>query len=144
MMQGSITSSEFMSESLGCEKWSHVCKKRYVEEAKSYTQPGSVAEKKAFFDAYYMKIAAQKAAAAALLEQEKAVAAAANAHDVTSKDIDFATGGNMLDANTKNIESLDIKNHEDSVSVCASQIERSLLKVMLFVTVIVLKQIGKI
>nr|GEU56806.1 hypothetical protein [Tanacetum cinerariifolium] len=48
-------------------------------EAKSYVQPGSVAEKKAFFKAHYKKVAAQKAAApaaAALLEQEKANAAA--------------------------------------------------------------------
>ncbi|KAK1438795.1 hypothetical protein QVD17_04606 [Tagetes erecta] len=131
MMQGSITSCEFMSDSLASEKWSNVCKKRYVEEAKSYTQPGSVAEKKAFFDAYYKKIAAQKAAAAALLEQEKEAAAVANAQDVTVKAIDLETGDNMEDANTKNIESLNIKNYEDNVSVCASQIDRSFLKLKL-------------
>ncbi|GKB91884.1 WVD2-like protein 7 isoform X1 [Tanacetum coccineum] len=71
----SISFGRFTSESLSCENWSGVPQKRYVEEAKSFTQPGSVAQKKAFFEAHYKKIAAQKAAAAALLEQEKAEAA---------------------------------------------------------------------
>nr|GEU88072.1 TPX2 domain-containing protein [Tanacetum cinerariifolium] len=47
----------------------------YVKEAKSYPQPGSVVEKKAFFEAYCNKVDAQKPAAA-LLEQQKANAAA--------------------------------------------------------------------
>ncbi|XP_076896531.1 uncharacterized protein LOC143549519 [Bidens hawaiensis] len=89
-----------MSDLLGCEKWSNVSKKCYVEEAKSYTQPGSVAEKKAFFDAYYKKLAAQKAAAAALLEQEKA--AAADAHQVASKVADLSLKNNIVDADINN------------------------------------------
>ncbi|KAL4581559.1 hypothetical protein LXL04_006082 [Taraxacum kok-saghyz] len=79
----SVSFGRFTSESLAWEKWSTFSHKRYVEEAKSYAQPGSVAEKKAFFEAHYKKIAAQKAAAAeaaaaaaALLEQEKYAAAA--------------------------------------------------------------------
>ncbi|PWA59130.1 TPX2 domain-containing protein [Artemisia annua] len=75
----SVSLGRFASESLAWEKWSNFPHKRYVEEAKSYAQPGSVAEKKAFFEAHYKKVAAQKAAAAAaaaLLEQEKANAAA--------------------------------------------------------------------
>ncbi|KAF5765943.1 hypothetical protein HanRHA438_Chr15g0721671 [Helianthus annuus] len=70
----SVSFGKFTSESLSWEKWSSFSHKRYVEEAKSYAQPGSVAEKKAFFEAHYKKVAAQKAAAAAaaLLEQEKA------------------------------------------------------------------------
>nr|GEY38590.1 hypothetical protein [Tanacetum cinerariifolium] len=75
----SVSLGRFASESLVWEKWSIFSHKRYVEEAKSYAQPGSVAEKKAFFEAHYKKVAAQKAAAtaaAALLEQEKANAAA--------------------------------------------------------------------
>nr|GEZ23543.1 Gag-Pol polyprotein [Tanacetum cinerariifolium] len=47
----------------------------YVKEAKSYPQPGSVMEKKAFFEAYCNKVDAQKPAAT-LLEQQKANAAA--------------------------------------------------------------------
>lgn len=61
-----------MNEPLSWDKWSTFPHKKYVEEAASYAQPGSVAEKKAFFEAHYKKIAAQKAAAeaAALLEKE--------------------------------------------------------------------------
>ncbi|KAJ0753366.1 putative protein WVD2-like 7 [Helianthus annuus] len=69
----SVSFGRFTSESLAWEKWSAFSHKRYVEEAKSYAQPGSVAQKKAFFEAHYKKVAAQKAAAAAALaEQEKA------------------------------------------------------------------------
>ncbi|KAK9052371.1 hypothetical protein SSX86_029000 [Deinandra increscens subsp. villosa] len=129
MMQGEHLYS--IGGPISCEKWSNVPKKRYVEEAKSYTQPGSVAEKKAFFDAYYKKIAAQKAAAAALLEQEKAAAAAANAaniHQVTSKVADLAIDNNLVDVNTKYTDSLNFKNLEDHVCVSVSQTERPLLK----------------
>lgn len=71
----SVSFGRFTSESLAWEKWSAFSHKRYVEEAKSYAQPGSVAQKKAFFEAHYKRVAAQKAAAAAaLLEQETATA----------------------------------------------------------------------
>ncbi|KAK4346228.1 hypothetical protein RND71_032567 [Anisodus tanguticus] len=65
----SISFGRFMSESLDWEKWSTFSShKRYVEEAERYAKPGSVAQKKAFFEAHYKKIAAQKVAA--LLEQQ--------------------------------------------------------------------------
>ncbi|KAI7730747.1 hypothetical protein M8C21_017492, partial [Ambrosia artemisiifolia] len=111
MMEGNYAHAfEFMSDS------SNVSKKCYVEEAKSYAQPGSVAEKKAFFDAFYKKLAAQKAAAAALLEQEKAAAeaaaAAAAAQQVTSKVVDLAIDNYIVDVDSKNIDSLNVKNLE--------------------------------
>ncbi|GJR85127.1 hypothetical protein Tco_0209138 [Tanacetum coccineum] len=71
----SVSLGRFASESLAWEKWSNFPHNRYLEEAKSYAQPGLVAEKKAFFEAYFNKAAAQKPATA-LLEQEKANAAA--------------------------------------------------------------------
>ncbi|KAL3813855.1 hypothetical protein ACJIZ3_015123 [Penstemon smallii] len=64
----SISFGRFMNEPLSWEKWSTFSHKKYVEEAERYAKPGSVAQKKAFFEAHYKKIAAQKAAA--LLEQE--------------------------------------------------------------------------
>ncbi|XP_027770559.1 protein WVD2-like 7 isoform X1 [Solanum pennellii] len=64
----SISFGRFTMESLAWDKWSAFPHKRYVEEAERYAQPGSVAQKKAFFEAHYKKVAAQKAAA--LLEQE--------------------------------------------------------------------------
>ncbi|KAK7381031.1 hypothetical protein VNO78_33555 [Psophocarpus tetragonolobus] len=63
----SISFGRFMSESLAWEKWSSFSHNRYVEEAERYSRSGSVAQKKAFFEAHYKKLAAQKAAA--LLEQ---------------------------------------------------------------------------
>ncbi|EYU34775.1 hypothetical protein MIMGU_mgv1a009392mg [Erythranthe guttata] len=68
----SISFGRFMNESLSWDKWSSFPHKKYVEEAERYAQPGSVAEKKAFFEAHYKRIAAQKAAALLLLEQENA------------------------------------------------------------------------
>ncbi|KAJ4729372.1 protein WVD2-like 7 [Melia azedarach] len=64
----SISFGRFMSESLSWEKWSTFSHNKYVEEAERYSRPGSVAQKKAFFEAHYKEIAARKKAAA-LLEQ---------------------------------------------------------------------------
>ena len=41
-----------MSESLAWEKWSTFSHNKYVEEAERYARPGSVAQKKAFFEAH--------------------------------------------------------------------------------------------
>ncbi|KAI9080827.1 hypothetical protein K1719_037136 [Acacia pycnantha] len=59
----SISFGRYMSEGLDWEKWSVFSHKRYVEEAEKFSKPGSVAEKKAYFEAHYKKKAAQKAAA---------------------------------------------------------------------------------
>ncbi|KAK9012453.1 hypothetical protein V6N11_040504 [Hibiscus sabdariffa] len=69
----SISFGRFMSESLSWEKWSTFSHNKYVEEAERYARPGSVAQKKAFFEAHYKTLAARKAAA--LLEQAKNSAA---------------------------------------------------------------------
>ncbi|XWS44073.1 hypothetical protein CRYUN_Cryun15aG0013700 [Craigia yunnanensis] len=68
----SISFGRFMSESLAWEKWSTFSHNKYVEEAERYARPGSVAQKKAFFEAHYKTLAARKAAA--LLEQANAAA----------------------------------------------------------------------
>ncbi|XP_057445616.1 protein WVD2-like 4 isoform X2 [Lotus japonicus] len=73
----SISFGRFMSESLAWEKWSSFSHNRYVEEAERYSRPGSVAQKKAFFEAHYKKLAAQKAAA--MLEQANNAEAQNNA-----------------------------------------------------------------
>ncbi|XP_019451154.1 PREDICTED: protein WVD2-like 7 isoform X2 [Lupinus angustifolius] len=79
----SISFGRFMSESMAWEKWSSFSHNRYVEEAERYAKPGSVAQKKAFFEAHYKKLAAQKAAAAAaLLEQANNAAAPNNEGEV--------------------------------------------------------------
>ena len=54
-----------MSEKLDWEKWSSFpTQNRYVAEAERYSRPGSVAQKKAFFEAHYKKLAAARKAAA--------------------------------------------------------------------------------
>ncbi|KAL3611945.1 hypothetical protein D5086_002965 [Populus alba] len=68
----SISFGRFMSDSLSWEKWSSFSHNRYVEEAEKFSRPGSVAQKKAFFEAHYRNLAARKAAA--LLEQANAEA----------------------------------------------------------------------
>ncbi|VFQ73513.1 unnamed protein product [Cuscuta campestris] len=90
----SISFGRFMSESLAWEKWSAFAhnnsgSNKYVEEAESYARPGSVAQKKAFFEAHYKRIAAKKAAAAALaLEQANACAAAGGDEEERSTQAD--------------------------------------------------------
>ncbi|KAJ4901016.1 hypothetical protein Rs2_14967 [Raphanus sativus] len=60
----SISFGKFMSEDLEWGKWSTFSHKKYVEEAEKYSRPGSVAQKKAFFEAHYKRIAEAKKAAA--------------------------------------------------------------------------------
>lgn len=80
----SVSLGRFASESLSWEKWSTFSHKRYVEEAERYSRPGSVAEKKAFFEAHYKKMAEKKKAEAALLEQANAISVdAPGTNDVT-------------------------------------------------------------
>lgn len=92
----SISFGRFMTESLSWDKWSSFPHKKYVEEAERYAQPGSVAQKKAFFEAHYKRIAAQKAAAAALLEQQNAATNDANKPE-TEGDVDNKADGVVLE-----------------------------------------------
>ncbi|CAN6575064.1 unnamed protein product [Malus baccata var. baccata] len=82
----SVSFGRFVSESVAWDKWSTVSHNRHVEEAERYSRPGSVAQKKAFFEAHYKKIAAQRAAA--VLEQANANAnanAAASGNALVTK-----------------------------------------------------------
>ncbi|CAN8266225.1 unnamed protein product [Cochlearia groenlandica] len=58
----SISFGKFMTENLEWGKWSSFSHKKYVEEAEKYSRPGSVAQKKAFFEAHYKRIAEAKKA----------------------------------------------------------------------------------
>ncbi|KAH0936455.1 hypothetical protein HID58_013572 [Brassica napus] len=61
----SVSFGRFMSEKLDWKKWSSFpTQNRYVAEAERYSRPGSVAQKKAFFEAHYKKLAAARKAAA--------------------------------------------------------------------------------
>ncbi|CAI9093288.1 OLC1v1028757C3 [Oldenlandia corymbosa var. corymbosa] len=67
-LTSSVSFGRFVSESLAWDRWSAFNQNRYLEEAERYSKPGSVAQKKAYFEAHYKNIAARKAAA--LLEQQ--------------------------------------------------------------------------
>ncbi|KAL5974298.1 hypothetical protein ACLOJK_030962 [Asimina triloba] len=68
VVEESVSFGRFTGESLSWDRWSSFSQNKYMEEAEKCSTPGSVAEKKAYFEAHYKKVAAQKAE---LLEQEK-------------------------------------------------------------------------
>lgn len=108
----SVSFGRFMSESLSWEKWSTFSQNRYVEEAERYARPGSVAQKKAFFEAHYKRIAAQKAAA--LLEQEN------NAAKNTTEP---EYGTVLVDKNPANSETTVLNSHEAAVEQAESEVK---------------------
>lgn len=58
----SISFGRFMTEPLDWEKWSSFSHNRTLEDVQKHSRPGAVAEKKAFFEAHYKKIASKKTA----------------------------------------------------------------------------------
>ncbi|KAL0004430.1 hypothetical protein SO802_011991 [Lithocarpus litseifolius] len=78
----SVSFGRYMSESLAWEKWSTFSHNRYLEEAEKFSKPGSVAQKKAYFEAHYKQKAAERAAALA----EEANAAAHNVSESETND----------------------------------------------------------
>ncbi|CAN1852680.1 Protein WVD2-like 5 [Linum perenne] len=67
-LEVSVSFGRFENDSLSWEKWSTFSPNKYLEEVEKCATPGSVAQKKAYFEAHYKKIAARKAE---LLDQEK-------------------------------------------------------------------------
>ncbi|VFQ93135.1 unnamed protein product [Cuscuta campestris] len=60
-LEVSVSFGKFESDSLSWEKWSSFSPNKYLEEVEKCSTPGSVAQKKAYFEAHYKKIAARKA-----------------------------------------------------------------------------------
>lgn len=104
-----------MSETLAWEKWSTFSHNRYVEEAERYSRPGSVAQKKAFFEAHYKKLAAQKAAA--LLEQANNAAS----ETVTKQEDDEEATDHTHDSQASTPSSKLAFHEEQSVQVINSE-----------------------
>ncbi|WMV29010.1 hypothetical protein MTR67_022395 [Solanum verrucosum] len=90
----SVSFGRFMSESLDWEKWSSFTHNRYLEEVGKYAKPGSVAEKKAYFEAQHRKAAAKKAAL--LLEQQNAAVDESSDLNVTNQNNDHSTVNSEL------------------------------------------------
>ncbi|CAK9137845.1 unnamed protein product [Ilex paraguariensis] len=60
-LEVSVSFGRFENDSLSWEKWSSFSPNKYLEEVEKCSTPGSVAQKKAYFEAHYKKIAARKA-----------------------------------------------------------------------------------
>uniref|UniRef100_A0A6M2EJY1 TPX2 C-terminal domain-containing protein n=1 Tax=Populus davidiana TaxID=266767 RepID=A0A6M2EJY1_9ROSI len=114
----SISFGRFMSESLAWEKWSTFSHNRYLEEVEQFSKPGSVAQKKAYFEAHYKKRAAMKAAA--LLEQANS---ASNVPEVEAADeaLNSSHVNSELPKETNDV----IINEQDEGSVDAGVIQSS-------------------
>ncbi|KAF1874979.1 hypothetical protein Lal_00007595 [Lupinus albus] len=101
-LQVSVSFGRFENESLSWEKWSTFSPNKYLEEVEKCATPGSVAEKKAYFEAHYKKIAARKAE---LLAEEK-----------QAKEESFGSEDrNGLDLSGKTDAEFDISNTQDSI-----------------------------
>lgn len=70
-LEVSVSFGRFENDALSWEKWSSFSQNKYMEEIGTLSTPGSVAQKKAYFEAHYKKIAAKKAEEE--LEQEKSM-----------------------------------------------------------------------
>ncbi|KAJ0037315.1 hypothetical protein Pint_23630 [Pistacia integerrima] len=95
----SISFGRFVSESLAWEKWSTFSHNRYLEEVEKFSKPGSVAEKKAYFEAHYKRKAAMKAAA---IEEAKSAANDAS---------DLKTTGEIHNDSPTDTESVEANSH---------------------------------
>lgn len=83
-LQVSVSFGRFESDSLSWEKWSSFSPNKYLEEVEKCSTPGSVAQKKAYFEAHYKKIAARKTEQ---LELEKLMESVPpGSHEPSSKD----------------------------------------------------------
>lgn len=60
-LEVSVSFGRFENDALAWEKWSSFSQNKYMEEVGTLSTPGSVAQKKAYFEAHYKKIAAKKA-----------------------------------------------------------------------------------
>lgn len=68
-LQVSVSFGKFENDSLSWEKFSSFSPNKYLEEVEKCAMPGSVAQKKAYFESHYKKIAERRADI--IMEQEK-------------------------------------------------------------------------
>ncbi|KAI3884988.1 hypothetical protein MKW98_002380 [Papaver atlanticum] len=92
----SISFGRYMTEPLDWERWSSFNNNRHLEEVEKYSRPGSVAQKKAYFEAHYKAIAERKAAAAAAAAEEAAsLAANKDVLELEEQSSGMSSGGDM-------------------------------------------------
>ncbi|KAL6518768.1 hypothetical protein OROHE_017521 [Orobanche hederae] len=117
----SISFGRFITddEPLSWEKWSIFSHKKYVEEAERYAQPGSVAQKKAFFEAHYKKIADQKAAALLEQQNEKSVGYSNddNNNNASKTDVDVKMEEVKIQDSKSDDDEMNINEHSSIAAV---------------------------
>lgn len=59
-LEASVSFGKFERDLLSWEKWSSFSQNKYLEEVEKFSAPGSVAQKKAYFEAHYKKVASRK------------------------------------------------------------------------------------
>lgn len=103
-LEVSISFGRFENDSLSWEKWSTFSPNKYLEEVEKCSTPGSVAQKKAYFEAHYKKIAARKAE---LLEQENMMRTdSSRSNEMNCTDYSTSTSGTEAEHGTLNDQSL--------------------------------------
>lgn len=119
-----------MTEPLAWEKWSAFSHNRYLEEVERFSKPGSVAQKKAYFEAHYKKKAAERAAA--LNETVNAVTSNFSGPVTNNRscntflpDSDLANGENHFDGQLEKDDPNDTVVCPASMSECNSIVERN-------------------
>ncbi|XVF02649.1 hypothetical protein REPUB_Repub04eG0192500 [Reevesia pubescens] len=131
----SVSFGRFMSESLAWEKWSTFSHNRYLEEVEKFSKPGSVAQKKAYFEAHYKRRAAMRAAA--LLEQANtAINNASQMGTINLAPVDPSLNTDSANANTslgtnqqeKDVSDAEVANTADA-DVGNLNVERDIMSV---------------
>ncbi|CAH8253400.1 unnamed protein product [Arabidopsis lyrata] len=96
-LQVSVSFGRFENDSLSWEKFSAFSPNKYLEEVGKCATPGSVAQKKAYFEAHYKKIAERKAE---IIDQEKQMDKNASFRSIVSDQgsVERENGGLVVDS----------------------------------------------
>ncbi|XP_038891757.1 protein WVD2-like 7 isoform X2 [Benincasa hispida] len=106
LLEVSVSFGRFENDLLSWEKWSTFSPNKYLEEVEKYATPGSVAQKRAYFEAHYKKIADRKTR---LLEQEREM------EFNTTVSNELNGGGDLMGHNERADSESETSNHHVSV-----------------------------
>ncbi|CAD5313611.1 unnamed protein product [Arabidopsis thaliana] len=100
-LQVSVSFGRFENDSLSWEKFSAFSPNKYLEEVGKCATPGSVAQKKAYFEAHYKKIAERKAE---IIDQEKLMDENASFRSIVSdqESVECENGGVVVESEVDN------------------------------------------
>ncbi|KAG9144323.1 hypothetical protein Leryth_019417 [Lithospermum erythrorhizon] len=107
-LEPSVSFGKFENDSLSWEKWSSFSPNKYLEEVEKCSTPGSVAEKKAYFEAHYKNIAARKAE----LEQDNQVQCAPASSKLKHESHVDDTNGNISEFDVRGVEKFSVETEQ--------------------------------